>query len=467
VNIRARLAGPFAALLVIALVLAGSAPRTRILPLAIYDQGFYLGIAYDLTHAGRFTNGYVFQETQPDQPRPPGMRFTPLYPALLAAASMVDPGFDRAMSCVVTSRGGDASCGRNAALVRSVQYAMVAWTLWLVWWMGSAVSGARSTGWLALLLMLACAPGLAGAANNKMTEVLALALTTSAIAAGVRGVRPSGRAWRWFAVAGACAAASALTRPAFLYAFVACLLAGALLVIGRHRSARRCWLAFAAAGAAVLTPWIIRNMVVMHVAGLTNGYGPQVLVQRLAFDQMDWAEWRLSFLCWLPDGNGMGELLFGRGACHRFGWSDTPDTFYEIGNGKLMQDSLAAAGGWDGMMRYLVANLILPDLPKYLLVSLPLAMRGVFVNHYWGLVLAPVCGYVTWRAWLQRNWALLIVTLPPWFMLALAAAVSVNQTRYNLLLEVPFAIAGALAIEKIMETHYPKFTRAWKSCWND
>jgi len=40
--------------------------------------------------------------------------------------------------------------------------------------------------------------------------------------------------------------------------------------------------------------------------------------------------------------------------------------------------------------------------------------------------------------------AFLFVALPTWFMLALNAAVAVNQVRYNLMLIPPYALAGAM-----------------------
>jgi hypothetical protein len=449
--IRAVPAGVIAAALIL-LALSVTVPRTKVLPLEVYDQGFYLGIAYDLRHSQSFTNGYYFQEMSQDTPRPPGMRFTPLYPGLLAIAAEFDPAFATSMDCVVTSRGADPSCSRDAGLVRRTQYGMLGVCFWLIWWIARKVTESPRCGWLALALALATAPYLVGFANDLMTEITALFLITCATAAVLRGLER----WQsvWLGAAGLLAGGAALTRPAFLYLFFASLLAAGLVQLVRGRPGGwRGWLAFAAGGAMVVAPWIIRNAIVLHVPALTAGYGPQVLVQRLAFDQMDWSEWRLSFLCWLPDGNGLGNLLFGHGACGRFGWIDQPNTFYEIGNGPLMQHSLAAAGGWANMMGYLVQTMILPDLLKYAMVTLTLALRGAWVNHYWGLVLMPVCLVITITAVRRGNWRFLVVSLPAWFMLLFTAAVAVNQTRYNLTLVLPFAVSGAITIERCLTRH--------------
>jgi len=433
-------------LLLIFVVLGLVGANSRILPLSIGDQGFYVGIAYDIRHTGVFTNGYVFAEGPREAAHPAGMRFTPLYPALLAAVASVDPVFGRSLDCVAAGFGEDASCARAAPLLRGVQYGLLALVFWLVWSLARRVSGDGLTGWLALGLALCCAPMLARFANNAMTEIVALSFATCAIAAGVRGLDRPG--WGWFAVAGLCAGCATLTRPAFQAACLAAPMAA--LLVARHRD-RRLWAgmgAYLLAALVVIGPWVLRNALVLGTPGLTAGYGPQVLVQRLAFDQMTWFEWRLAFLCWLPDGNGLGDLLFGQGACHRFGWSDTPDTFYEIGNGPLMQSTLAAAGGWDGMTGYMVRQMVLPDLGKYLLVTLPLALRGAVIAHWWGGVLAPVCMVATISALRRRDVAFLMVSLGPWLMLGLAAAVAVNQERYNHLLMVPYSISGALLLRR-------------------
>jgi hypothetical protein len=115
-----------------------------------------------------------------------------------------------------------------------------------------------------------------------------------------------------------------------------------------------------------------------------------------------------------------------------------------------MAESLAAAGGWAGMVSYLLHHFILAEPTKYAAVTLSLALRGAWISNYWGLVLAPVCVAFTWRAVRRRDWRFLAIALPAWFMLVFAAAVSVNQTRYNLMLIPAFAVGGAMAVEWVL-----------------
>ncbi|HWK47387.1 MAG TPA: hypothetical protein VNT30_21865, partial [Stellaceae bacterium] len=179
------------------------------------------------------------------------------------------------------------------------------------------------------------------------------------------------------------------------------------------------------------------------------GYDSRVLVQRLAFNRMTPREYALSYLCWFPDGNGLANTLVGPHACDRFNWEETPDSFYSIGNHEFMAETLAAAGGPDHHLAYLLSHELLPQPVKHALVTLPLALRGAWIDHYWGLLLMPMCLVVTIGAIRRRDPALLALTLPAWFMLLFNAAVAVNQTRYNLMLIPPFAVSGALFVDRL------------------
>src|SRR5262245_46376188 len=99
--------------------------RAAMRPLSEYDQPFYIGIAYDLRNTGRFTDGFVFANTDVGQIRPSGMRFSPLYPALVAVAMAVDTNFAHAVDCVVNSNAKDLSCPAAAGLVRLMQFLML------------------------------------------------------------------------------------------------------------------------------------------------------------------------------------------------------------------------------------------------------------------------------------------------------------------------------------------------------
>ncbi len=428
------LRGPLGALLATLVVLGALWPAVPVQPLSTFDQPFYLGIAFDLRHHGRFTDGYMFADPGRDGTRPPGMRFAPLYPALLAAASRIDPALRAGMDCQVVGRGKDPSCPRAAPAMRWLQFAMLAAFFVLVWGIGLLATARCRLAWTTLLLALPTAGVLLRSVDTLMTEITALLLVTACLAAVLA-------AWRqhslpWLAAAGAALGLAILTRPAFLYLLYATTLAGlalagvaawttraavrrsrrpdpaalpAALAVGRARPvrpaaarpARRALAAlavFVLSAAAVVAPWVARNALVVGHAALTRGYDSHTLVQRISFDSMTWREYGLSYLCWLPDGTGLGNALAGPHACDRFGWDERPDTFYSLGMGPLMQSTLAAAGGWDRHLGYLITHYILREPLWHAAVTIPLALRAMWIDHYWGLLLGTCCVLLTLHA---------------------------------------------------------------------
>lgn len=430
----------FVAVLVVA-VLGVLWPGAKLQKLSSFDQPFYLGIAYDIVHHGRFTDGYMFAATGRDGLRPSGMRFAPLVPALLAGAWRLDPAFARDATCTVLSRGRDASCGHSAALVRGVQFAMLAAALWAIYPMALAAGLAPLAAAGAVLLGLLAGPLLLGSVNTVMTEIPTFFFTTlgtwALVRAAARGTAADAIG------AGIAFGLAALARPAFLYLPLATLPVLAWSAHGTWRRRLACAAASGLATAATVAPWILRNALVLGRAQLSFGYAGHTLAQRISFDRMTLREYGLSYLCWLPDGNGLGRLLVGPQACARFGWDERPDTFYAIGMRRLVPQTLHAAGSVDNLLPWLLHHEILPHLGRHLATTLPLALRGLWIDHYWGLVLGPLAIAVAIGALRRRSGPLLALTIPPFFMLALNASVAVNQARYNLMLVPALAISGA------------------------
>ena len=428
-----------------------------------FDQPFYLGIAFDLIHHHRFTNGFMFDPPDATFLRPQGMRFAPLYPAIVAVAATLDSRLRTGMDCVVAGKDLDASCPSAAPLMRWFQFAELAAFFWLLWWMARQTLG-QGTAWPALALALATTPLLLRSVNNLMTEMTALTFSTAATAAAMQAAASptTPRRVTWSAVAGALLALTGLTRPAFLYLIPAALLATA--AIGRRRAARP--LAAATAGAGlVLLPWIVRNTVTLGRPAITYGYDSNTLVQRIAFNAMTWREYGQSYVCWLPDGTSLGRRFFVPGGCDRFGWDDHANSFYSLAHSRLLPQTLAAAGGYPHHLAYLLTHHVLRTPVWHVLVSIPLALRGAYVAHWWGFVLFCPALALTWAARpgaslpspLLDTWrddatsrtALRLLAWPAWFMLAFNASVAVNQVRYNLMLIPLYAVAGAAALRRL------------------
>ncbi len=452
-----------AAGLILAVVGALWVPR-RAEDLSIFDQPFYLGIAHDIVSAGRFTDGFMFATAGADGLHAPGMRFGPLYPGLLAAAAELDGGLRRGMDCVVATQDHSLGCPNAAPSLRGLQFAELCLVFWLVWWMGGAVGGA-AVAWLGLGLALVTTPLLLRSVGMLMTEMTCLALTTATTACGIAALRRQGAARvAWTGLAGVLLGLAVLTRPGFLYLLPASL---ALLAL---RCGRRAWPvpgALAAGTCLALAPWLLRNWLVMGQAGLSRYYASHTLVQRIAFDTMDWREYGLAYLCWLPDGTSLGRNWVGPHACDRFGWDDHPDSFYVLGLRHMLPQTLVASGGYAHHLGYLLHTYIFRMPVWHAMVSIPLALRGAYVAHWWGFVLLLVALGATVRAWAQRGTpeaaAFLVLALPAWFMLAFNAAVAVNQVRYNLMLIPPYAVAGGLGLVALWRRHAGRATLAWRA----
>jgi hypothetical protein len=112
----------------------------------------------------------------------------------------------------------------------------------------------------------------------------------------------------------------------------------------------------------------------------------------------------------------------------------------------MLDQTLAAAGGYQHHMAYLLHTYIFRMPVWHMLVSVPLALRGAYVAHWWGFGLLVPCLIWTWIALRRGPGLFVFVALPAWFMLALNASVAVNQVRYNLMLVPAYAVAGALSL---------------------
>ncbi|GAA5264458.1 hypothetical protein ACOSOMT5_P0881 [Acidiphilium sp. MT5] len=428
-----------------------------------YDAPVYLSIAYDIDHFHRFTDGTGWSTPSVDPSRPSGMARTPLYPFFLAAAAELDPTFKQSLDCLV-QHGAASTCPQRAPLPRALQFTMTVLVYLMLWLIAIRVTGSRKVGWLSLGVGLIAAPVLIRSVNVLMTETLTLFLTTMATLAAVEMLTGRHRL-RWAVVSGIAVGLAALSRPPFAYFLPFAAVAVAMMIVFGSRQWRHAMtlVVFLVASACVITPWIVRNKVILNDPALTAGYAQLALTQRIAYDAMSWKQFSVFSLCSLPDGTGMGSLLVKPNACAKFGYDGTPNGFYSIGSTTLLKHIAIAAGGTANEARYEVVHYIIYDPVWHAIVSIPMAMRGLWIDHYWGFLLAIFCIRLTVRALRAFDAPMLAVTLPGWFMLAFYAALSANQMRYNLMLIIPFAIAGGMTINSLL-TKFRWVRPAFPSC---
>jgi len=343
-------------------------------------------MARDLSQTGQFTNG-IFADDPGAQPKP-GRFFAPAYPMLISLVSRLDPGLASWVSCHAAQPYVDtAVCPGSAQTLFAVQVLMAAVGMACIFSIALNLSGSPLVAWIAMLMTLATGqPALyAKTYLSENPSFLAFYLFLASLVAAVA------RRNHWMlGAAGASLALAALSRPSYLYLYYAVIAALALLALARPpRNLGFSWRSaalFAAAGLAVLAPWLLRNFLMFGDPSLTSGYGGFILAQRLAYNQMSWQEWGAYWIVGLPDfGDRLAAAILPKSAFVRFDYGN-PSSFYLLGNGKFMADTLAAAGGRENHLHYLLQSVLLPDLIKHVAVTLPMTMSGMWPGKYLALL---------------------------------------------------------------------------------
>ena len=91
-------------------------------------------------------------------------------------------------------------------------------------------------------------------------------------------------------------------------------------------------------------------------------------------------------------------------------------------------------------------NLDVHGVFAHVLVTLPLVVRGIWISSYPGAIMLLLFVPVLILSIRKRRYELAIFALPAWFMLGFHAFVSVNVTRYNLIMLPGLATGSALAL---------------------
>lgn len=421
------------------------------------DSFTYLSVAKDLYETGRFTNGNFtpHDEYNPDGTRPSGMFFAPLYPALAALSMAVDTTVHATITCHSDAREAQQSvegCPHDFGALKVFNIILAIIAAWLVWGLGYVTSGRLSIAWAAFALAT-LAEAFAYYTGQAMTENLVFPLFTAMSLTLVLACKH--RQARYWVLTGILFGLLALTRPSFSYLFYAVvpvvIVTCALLKTISVRQGVLWALVLTAGYAATIAPWIARNSIQYNTPAISKGYASFILVQRVAYNDMSWAEWRASFVYGLPDfGDSLAKDLFPPESYERFAY-DNPNGFYYVGNGALREETLEAAGGADNHLSYLLKSYILSDPTQHIATTLSLAWRGMWVSKYWGLVAIPIFAGVFIVALRQKWWEFVIIAIPPWFMLGFHAFTSVNVVRYNLILIPCLAIAVAFMLVRIYD----------------
>lgn len=409
-------------------------------PVGETDGPRYLSVASDLATTGHYTDG----SSGPSQtPRPSGMYMPPLYPTLLAAVIGIDPRLASTAECYARANG---PCPNNLGILIPLQFVIAAINLLLLWRLAAIATESEAIAWVSLVLAAFGTYEFAAAALSAMTENLSLCLFTAFQLAFIVAIRRN--AFNAAIVAGILLGLTALARPAFLYIgyMIAVLSLFCVLIPAwrtRFRSSARLGSAIVLGVSLAVLPWMLRNFMDFGTLDLTRSYAGNNLAQRVAYDAMTWQEYFAGWFFYLPDfGKSLARALFPVAWYTRLGWD--PNSLYEYGLHTLTMTTLQAAGGGGHQVGYIVRTYVITDLPKFSAVTLLLAWRGLWIGKYFSVVAFPLfvaCLAVpTLR---RRTPSLLLLSLPPLFMLVFQSMVSIDTIRYNIDLTASFAIGAA------------------------
>ena len=246
---------------------------------------------------------------------------------------------------------------------------------------------------------------------------------------------------------------ASLSRPAYAYLFS--LLAPLLLVLAVL--ARRRWPRlpspaaaglFAVAALVVMAPWMLRNVMQFGDPTLSKGYAEVILMQRVSYNRMSLAEWGVAWIYWLPDfGDDVARRLFPLHLYDLLGWSNPKNYYLDGGGGEFRQRILDANPRDEDVLGVLYRTYLIGDLPKHILVSLPLTMRGLGVAKYLSVAGVILLWPVLRRLHAEGRLAIFLAALlPPLLMAGLHGFVSVNIERYNLPMIAVYATVVSISL---------------------
>lgn len=433
----------FAAALIVAITVISVQVAWKGAKTPVNDEFIYLTIADDLNTHGVFTDGHGSKGTAPSR------FFAPAYPMLLHVISRADPALARAIACHVNDQQATrAQCTGSVLALQIVQIVLAAVQALSIFIIALVLSRSAVVAWLAMAIALGTGEFgyYAWTYLTENTAFLGFYLFLAFAVIAVSG----GRVWA-YAAAGVALAFAALSRPSYLPLFYGLIPLIAVLALLPRRLGTNTRLvhagAFALAGALVLAPWMARNWALFGDPVLTAGYGGFILVQRVAYNAMTWAEWGVTWIYWLPlFGESLAEALFASELYIRLNFTD-PESFFLVGNGRLRAETLVAAGGSEQHMRYLLREYVVGDLFKHVMVTLPLTLRGIWAGKYLApiglILLIPVARRLAWHG---RLLPFLALAFPLVFMAGLHGFVSVNVVRYNLPFIALFAFVCAYTL---------------------
>ncbi len=427
-----------------------------------YDENYYVTYAVNVFHDFRFTS---FENEQT----------VPLYPVWLAALMHVDPAFYDFLECVhskvhLPAVQVEAICRPLGNIGYHAQAALGAVGVALAWLAGRIASGRLAVAHLSALVAIA-AGQYAVDTTSFLTEVLVVPLLAGVNVCLAWLLAGEGAPRRNAIVATGCGVALGalvLVRPPYEWLLPALLLAGGALILRNRRRRRARAVALACilgAASAVVAPWLVHNHRTQGFTGLTSGYAPVILSERLVHNGMSARQWAAAFLYWTPGADlKLLARLFGE---------ETDRYFHGLlerekaASAEMRAKVVAGAAPEEDLLAPLMAR-VRDNLPEHLAASAPLAWHGMQPWNRAGerAVLRPSFlpdpwfGVACWsllviglvRGSRRNRRVLLALAFCPAVVLALNALVSASAFRYNIGLVTPLSVGVALSVVRLVDS---------------
>ena len=437
------------------------------------DTFYYIGAALSIFHESQFPESFL-----------------PLYPFWLNLLMHIDPAFADCLQCMyetlprwpewdprwVEHFGGVVE-GKRATLAVCqpwnnigfyAQALMGGIGIGLVWLAGWLASGRLMTAHISAVVALF----LDGYITvSYMTENLVVPLFTGVnvcLAYLVLGRdRAMPQLWGVAITCGLLLGALILTRPP--YEFLPLSLPFAATIYMFRNGSRRREITVATAGILisallVIAPYAVYNYKVRGFVGLSKGYDLSVLAHRLTFNAMTGRQWIAAFPFWTSSqrweaepSNNYVTKLFGAETTDPLD-KRHPDFFSRRQHEAKQPYKDALANGYLSLL-----GRILSDLPKHLVVSVPLAWRGMsefgrcpYIKSIFYLLFIFSFVHGTHR---HRS-VLAALTFCPAVVLAINALVSVSINRFNIGLVTPLSVGVALTIAWAIDGVWNRFRRS-------
>lgn len=420
------------------MILLGALVFTRSDPVPRDDAHRYITMAQNLAHHGVLS---AHQFAADHAPKPTLLQGGPLIGVELAVVSWLDSSSQDLFLCAIKSTAPAESCRGRLHGLKLVHYAELGVALALLWLIGLRLFGTTvaATGVVAVALLVR---EVLQYTNLALTETLYFMLYMLFAWAFLR-LADQGATLANALIAGLALGLTILIKPAaapLLLVVPVLLIIDAWIAGQRLGHSLRLSGAFAGGVLIVVVPWLVRNWMVAGVFGLADpSYLEASLAHRFAYNAMNWTEWMVGWIYYLPDfGDRLAAHLFPADNYARLGWGD--NGFYVIGR-DVLHTKVKALNGPDPAIGYLIKTYVFAEPVKYAAVSLLLLWRGIFLSNYLGLFAVLVLPFVIWAMPPSQRRLMAFVGIPALAIAGFNAGISLNIPRYNLALVPVYTIA--------------------------